>query len=606
LLALPLIFYRGFAEQFSYPKICLTEILIVLGLAVWGLGLIWRKLSWPTDFPLGPPLVLLAVAGLVSCWNSPVHAFSLRESMYFLCGPAWVLLLVSLTKHETAAPRLGLLIALSGTAAALIVLLQWSGHDPLLFGGYRVDWGRMVARMRRYGTFGNPNFVAGYLIGAFFPALALGLVARKVWVRVLGFVAAGSMLAAVIGAGSRGAWGSLAAGLVVGLAIWKPWSDPAPARLCGSPGNHRGGSVSGWVAPALIIPLILDARNLLETVGQRLAGRTYLWRFSWPMLADHPFLGSGWGTYQLRYLELQAKFLAAHPEWTSYWTNNRALHNDPLQLLLETGFLGFGALAWVLWSYRQEVREVLSAAGSPTTRRWLAASSGGLTAMLVDSLFNIQFAMPPTLMLICTLLAFPSLMRSADAGAAVGVRPGAIGDDRRVGAGPYDPLAAAPAEGAPDSIRIKAALRLLASLALLACAGALLLETARCAAAERDYLAGMLLEDRGEMLQAEEKYRQGLGLNPLNGRLHFGLARVLYHTDRFPAALSEAQLAGRTYADSHLEVLKGRTQDRMGMNRAALETYRHALALDPTLKTVPPAIERLERGLSSEAPERNP
>jgi hypothetical protein len=65
-------------------------------------------------------------------------------------------------------------------------------------------------------------------------------------------------------------------------------------------------------------------------------------------------------------------------------------------------------------------------------------------------------------------------------------------------------------------------------------------------------------------------------------------------TNRYPAALTEVYLAERTYADSHLQVLKGRIQQRMGWGAAALETYRHVLALDPTLKTVQADIERLQ------------
>jgi hypothetical protein len=57
--------------------------------------------------------------------------------------------------------------------------------------------------------------------------------------------------------------------------------------------------------------------------------------------------------------------------------------------------------------------------------------------------------------------------------------------------------------------------------------------------------------------------------------------------------LAEVLLAERTFADSHLEVLKARIQDQMGLAGPALASYRHALALDPTLKSVQADIERL-------------
>jgi tetratricopeptide (TPR) repeat protein len=138
----------------------------------------------------------------------------------------------------------------------------------------------------------------------------------------------------------------------------------------------------------------------------------------------------------------------------------------------------------------------------------------------------------------------------------------------------------------------------LGSLVVVAGAAALLLQGTRLMLDERDYHSAKLWEDRGELTQAEEVYRRGLVLNPLNGRIHFGLARVLYHAGKYPEALTEAMLAERTYADSHIEVLKGYIQEGMGARRSALGTFRHAVALDPTLKNTLAEIEKLERELA--------
>jgi Tfp pilus assembly protein PilF len=116
--------------------------------------------------------------------------------------------------------------------------------------------------------------------------------------------------------------------------------------------------------------------------------------------------------------------------------------------------------------------------------------------------------------------------------------------------------------------------------------------------AERDYHAGVLQEERNDMTLAEGRYRHGVVLNPLNGRLHFALARVLYQTGKYPEALREALLAERTYADSHTWVLKGYVEEEMGAASPALETFRHAMALDPTLKSPPEEIKELERMLT--------
>ena len=163
LLVLPLAFYRGFAEPFSTPKFFLTKFLVITGLAFWGLGRIWTAPPRRFHFNLALPLFAFSIAALISCLASPAPRFSLLEVEYMLCGPVWVLLLVSTELGQGAVRRIAVLTGLAGMLVAGIIFLQWFGFDPVLLGGYQVDWTSMVARMRLYSTFGNPNFVGGYL-----------------------------------------------------------------------------------------------------------------------------------------------------------------------------------------------------------------------------------------------------------------------------------------------------------------------------------------------------------------------------------------------------------------------------------------------------------
>jgi O-antigen ligase len=573
LLAVPLVFHRGFAEQFTYIKLVLTTTLVLLGLAAGTLALVWRGLRWPRRFALGPPVVFLIAAVLLSCWSSPVPAFSLVEAEYFLCGPLWLLLLILWGGGQARLRALAVLVAAAGAVVAAIALLQWSGHDPLLFGGYRVVWGTMVGRMRLYSTFGNPNFVAGYLVGAIFLALALAGVSSKFPWKVASCASMAAMFAAIVGTRSRGAWVGLAAGLLVARFVWRRGVKLTDAS---SPPAAPGG-----VSPTLclaILPALAYVASFTQTADALLThfeGRLYLWRVSWPMFAEHPLFGRGWGTFQLCYLDLQARFLQAHPDLVRHWSHIRQLHNDPLQILLEAGVVGLVALGWVLWTYGREARRTLHAASRPT-RLWIGASAGGVTAILVNSFFNFQLAVPATLLLLFTLLAVPSLLLAADLSAK----------ERAV------PQTSEAGEKKPSLY----GLRVLASLAVVALAAVLLLQIARRAVAERDYMVAIDNERRGDITRADQVFRQGLTHAPLHGRLRYGLARALYIQGKNSEALTEVLLAERTFADSHLEVLKARIQDQMGLAGPALETYRHALALDPTLTSVQADIERLSSG----------
>ena len=232
----------------------------------------------------------------------------------------------------------------------------------------------MVARMRLYSTFGNPNFVGGYLIGTIFAALALAAASKARWAKALWWGFTLIMLAAIVETGSRGAWLGLAVGLVAAAMIMLAKDDSRPREVRRFSRKHEDVCRS--------LRVLADGDPDTFPGGARAAqlhGRVYLWRFSWPIFWRHPMVGSGWGAYQLLYLELQGKFLSAHPEYVGYWTNNRLLHNDPLQLLLETGLLGFAAFVWVLWKYGREALAVRRHAAGAWPRYAIAASVGGVS-----------------------------------------------------------------------------------------------------------------------------------------------------------------------------------------------------------------------------------
>lgn len=565
LLILPLAFHRGFAEQFSTPKIFLTKCFIILGLAVWALRRIWSSSRRSIPFPLRLPLLAFSGMALASCLFSPVPRFSLVEVEIALCGPAWALLLMSGERGEASVGRVAIFIAVAGGLVAAIALLQRCGFDPIVLGGYAVDWGSMAARMRLYSTLGNPNYVGGYLIGAVFPAAALAAAAKARRAKLTWIGITLIMLAAIVATGSHGAWLGLVAGSAAAFVVMLPASSASP-RANGAPIPN----IRMLIAPSACWPLAILYLPFAQRFTAQLMGRIYLWRFSWPMFWRHPWAGSGWGTYQLLSLDLQGKFLAAHPEYVGYWTNNRLLHNDPLQLLLEAGVLGSAAFCWLLWSYGREARRVVNESTDCWWRYVVAASVGGVTAILVDSFFNYQFAVAPTYVLLFTLLAVPSVLAWGEAEAET--------------------------RGSRTSItRLTVAARVAASVAIVLAAGVLFRQQGRLLASEKYYQFATELEAGSDSTGAASAFRHSIAWYDLNGRAHFGLSRALFGLDRSAEALQEITLAERTYADPNQEVLRARILAKMGRNEEAVSAYHHALWLDPALTGVHEEIERMER-----------
>ena len=574
LLVLPLAFYRGFAEQFSTPKFFLTKFLIITALAIWGLGRIWTAPPRRFHFNLALPLLAFSIAILISCFESPVPRLGLMEVEYALCGPVWFLLLGSTERGQETTQRIAVLTGIAGALVAGIILLQQLGFDPVVLGGNQVDWGSMVARMHLYSTFGNPNFVGGYLVGTIFAALALAGTSKSIWARGVWWCVALMMLAAIIETASRGAWLGLAVGSVAATITMLPDHSNQPH------GVRKGTGSKSFVTSVLCWPMAMMTVSLGERIAVQLQGRIYLWRFSWPIFRQHPIVGSGWGAYQLLYLDLQGRFLSAHPKYVGFWTNNRLLHNDPLQLLLETGLAGFTTFLWILWRYGQDARRVRTQSAGGWPRFMNAASVGGVTAIIVDSLFNYQFAIPPTYILLFTLLAIPSMLH----------------DEEFEKASLDRPPAALPARHHPWQVTWKLA----GSAAVGVAAAALLWQQTRALTSEHLYQTASDLENRNDLANAEAGFRRSVELNDLNGRAHFGLSRVLSSRGRTSEALAEIERAEQTFADSHQEVLRGVILEQMGKYGEALAAYRHAIWLDPTLASAQEDIGSLNKARSGQ------
>lgn len=138
----------------------------------------------------------------------------------------------------------------------------------------------------------------------------------------------------------------------------------------------------------LVVPLVYwlgseslfdRMKSLQSPMQEKVTGyRQVIIKDGWHMFRDRPLLGWGLGTFPVVY-----------PKYRSFYTNlfvNQA-HNDYLQLLDETGLLGFGVGLWFLITlYRAGTRISLS------SRRASVAALVGCTGIVVHSFtdFNLQ------------------------------------------------------------------------------------------------------------------------------------------------------------------------------------------------------------------------
>lgn len=252
------------------------------------------------------------------------------------------------------------------------------------------------------GTFGNPNYLAEFIVLTL-PAVGAWVALRRGWLRVVGAIGLVVVLVALIATGTRAALLGLIVGSVVAaVVVWgKAALDPRP--LWKDP-RSRIGVVLGAI---LVFAVVGVAGNRLASklsnVGQpdaAIEARLVNWGVGVELWKERPLTGAGLGTYKLMNVE---KMMAVHPDGApeAAWKQRfLQLHNEPLQLLVETGLVGtllvFGAFAF--W-FRETRR---NAALDDRLKFGLLA---GVSAILVAGFFGFPFHVSSTAVAIVFMLA---------------------------------------------------------------------------------------------------------------------------------------------------------------------------------------------------------
>jgi O-antigen ligase len=138
------------------------------------------------------------------------------------------------------------------------------------------------------------------------------------------------------------------------------------------------------VSAILLLSLLawLGGLQLLERFQEmRDITRLSVLKDSFTMVKAKPFLGWGAGT-----------FPEIYPHFRSFYTDlfvNQA-HNDVLQLLIETGLIGFSIGIWFVVSMYRSASERLRSSRLTYQEAWVLASIVGCTGILFHSLFDFN------------------------------------------------------------------------------------------------------------------------------------------------------------------------------------------------------------------------
>lgn len=160
----------------------------------------------------------------------------------------------------------------------------------------------------------------------------------------------------------------------------------------------------------LALPLILILVQIMApvAVNERLASfanlkdatfltRVALWKGGWEIFKDHPLTGCGFKCVD--------KVYSQYPEHAKILARYKGMHNNVLQLAVDTGIVGVGA--WIsLWVCYLVALYKLPV--STTTERWVTLGCAGvILAFLAGGMFEVNFYDSEVVMLMYFLMALP-------------------------------------------------------------------------------------------------------------------------------------------------------------------------------------------------------
>lgn len=384
---LPFVVNPGWYDLYYWPKVQGLYVTV----ALLGAFALWqeresclRSLASRVGIALA---VWLGVVGMSTLFSvNPIGSLVGEDYRYegLLTWLAYGVVVARVASGLTTAWRIRVLLSAvlaSAVVMAVLGLMQHFGWSPVPEDLQRTGW------TRAWGTTGSPLALGAYLVLVL--PVALGLYARESrpgwrWVYGGGVVL---LYAALVATRTRAAWGALAAG----LAVWAVTTGWGRLRAAARPLFFLGVALAA-VTPVMLLtgglsparPSPADVSNP-RSVDQRL----FLWRTVAPLVGQRPLLG--WGPETLS----QIYPAYATPEFQEMFPEAKMMrivvdrpHNDLLQQVVATGFIGLAAYGW-MWSalFRTAWR-----VGRDGEREDVACIAAGLLGGFAAYFVQLQFS----------------------------------------------------------------------------------------------------------------------------------------------------------------------------------------------------------------------
>ncbi|MFH1714661.1 MAG: tetratricopeptide repeat protein [Elusimicrobiota bacterium] len=371
------------------------------------------------------------------------HKFSVVETAYLIfwlfCVITWFLGIVRFQEFRSAAFSEGAkaitLLTMAGlftffmplyairrestidkiTNTILAAAVIASIYGIFQFSGIELIWPKAINPFnnRCVSTFGNPNFLSSYLVMLIPIVIHKFIYVKDQFYKFVWAVAGIILTTALVCTLTRSSW----LGLGISVLIMAYYLIKIKKNISKYLKNI------GIVVVVLIIfmAVISPVRKALvqraqETITINLSNKSIyqrflIWSSAKDMYLDHPVTGVGWGLFEMFYPFYQSKYLE-NASFALYRTHANNAHNEVLELLTQTGIIGFGIFIWLLICFVKYVLKGFKNSVRGEKERFeIIAILAGLAGILTDNFLNVSmhFAVP---MLIFYFLAGSAVRKS--------------------------------------------------------------------------------------------------------------------------------------------------------------------------------------------------
>jgi len=348
--------FLGFKDPFTHDlfeiaKVSFERVLGLIALAAWA----WDSLRrggrirhHPVDWLILAFIAWVAVTTATSVhWPTALLGKPWRYEglLSFVTYGIMYFLVLQFADHASRVRRLAQSLFWAGVIVAGYGLLQFAGRDF-------VHWGVLPFEVdRAFSTYGNPDFLGGFLIFSVTVALGLALLEQRLVWRIIYWVGFGVNGLALIGSFTRGAWiGGLFSLALLGLIAWR--QRVTMRRIDLAPAGAFVALGIGIIARSFSNPSeVMNFGKRLGSIFDFGSGsgqtRVEIWRAAIAAIKERPILGWGADTFRLAFTKHKTAEYVRIMGGSSRVDN---AHDYPLQLASGIGIPGvllfYGIFVW--------------------------------------------------------------------------------------------------------------------------------------------------------------------------------------------------------------------------------------------------------------------